>query len=68
MGRKGIKLLRRMAPEDIAAGFKSYCETDRQDLLPAIPSRLRSMERAIIKIRHRMGESPEPVTDKEKGC
>jgi hypothetical protein len=66
MGRKGILLLGRMPPEEIAAGFKTYCEEKRPDLLPVLPLRLRSLEGPIIKILSGMKEAAAARTSKDK--
>jgi hypothetical protein len=54
MARKGVALLRRMTPSDVASDFKAYCETERPRLLRLLPKRLRSLEPAIERIRMEM--------------
>ncbi len=54
MARKGIRVLRRMTPLDIASDFKGYCETQQRKLLPLLPLRLRSMEGTIRRIINEM--------------
>jgi hypothetical protein len=64
MGLKNIKLLRRMHPSDIAAEYKLYCETERPQLLPLLPKRLRSMEGTIERIRADMERADPDATGK----
>jgi hypothetical protein len=47
---KHIDILRRTSPNALARDFKLYCERERQEVLPLLPKRLRSMERTIEQI------------------
>lgn len=53
LAQKQTSTLQRMPPDAFAREFKLYCERERQELLPLLPKRLRSMERTIEKIIER---------------
>jgi hypothetical protein len=65
---KHIDILRRTSPDALARDFKLYCERERQEVLPLLPKRLRSMEPTIeqiierrvnaVKSRQRQKEEP----------